>query len=53
MGVYDYVIKNGKGEDVAMSDYKGKVLLIADRRPEPMRRSISSARSSIIRSSRR
>ena len=28
MGIYDYVIKNGKGEDVPMSDYKGKVLLI-------------------------
>ena len=30
MSVYDYVIKNGKGEDVAMSDYKGKVRLIVN-----------------------
>ena len=30
MGVYDYVIKNRKGEDVALSDYKGKVLLIVN-----------------------
>ena len=30
MGIYDYVIKNGKGEDVAMSDYRGKVLLIVN-----------------------
>lgn len=30
MGIYDYVIKNGKGEDVPMSDYKGKVLLIVN-----------------------
>ena len=30
MGIYDYVIKNGKGDDVPMSDYKGKVLLIVN-----------------------
>ena len=30
MGIYDYVIKNGKGEDVAMRDYEGKVLLIVN-----------------------
>lgn len=30
MGIYDYVIKNGKGEDIPMSDYKGKVLLIVN-----------------------
>ena len=30
MGVYDYVIKNGKGEDVALRDYEGKVLLIVN-----------------------
>ncbi len=30
MGIYDYVIKNGKGEDVPMNDYKGKVLLIVN-----------------------
>ena len=30
MSIYDYVIKNGKGEDVALSDYKGKVLLIVN-----------------------
>ena len=30
MGIYDYVIKNGKGEDVAMKDFEGKVLLIVN-----------------------
>ena len=30
MGVYDYMIRNGKGEDVAMRDYEGKVLLIVN-----------------------
>ena len=30
MGIYDYVIKNGKGEDIAMKDYEGKVLLIVN-----------------------
>ena len=30
MGVYDYVIKNGKGEDIALRDYEGKVLLIVN-----------------------
>lgn len=30
MGVYDYVLKNGAGEDVAMKDYEGKVLLVVN-----------------------
>lgn len=30
MGIYDYVVKDGKGNDVAMKDYRGKVLLIVN-----------------------
>ena len=30
MGIYDYVVKDGKGNDVAMKDYEGKVLLIVN-----------------------
>ena len=30
MSIYDFVIKNRKGEDVALSEYKGKVLLIVN-----------------------
>ena len=30
MSIYADVIKNGKGQDVALSDYKGKVLLIVN-----------------------
>ena len=28
MGFYDYSVKNAKGEDVPMSDYEGKVVLV-------------------------
>lgn len=28
--LYDFVVKNNQGEDVALSDYKGKVLLIVN-----------------------
>ena len=28
MSIYDFTVKNKKGEDVALNDYKGKVLLI-------------------------
>ena len=30
MSIYDYIIKNAKGEDISMSNYKGKVLLIVN-----------------------
>ena len=30
MSIYDFVIKNGKGEDVSLSDYKGKVMMIVN-----------------------
>ena len=30
MSIYDYVVKNRKNEDVSLSDYKGKVLLIVN-----------------------
>ncbi len=30
MSIYDYKVKDGKGKDVALSDYKGKVLLIVN-----------------------
>ena len=30
MNIYDYVVKNRKNEDVSLSDYKGKVLLIVN-----------------------
>ncbi|MCD8015382.1 MAG: glutathione peroxidase [Lachnospiraceae bacterium] len=30
MGIYDYKVRDGKGQDVALSDYKGKVLLIVN-----------------------
>ena len=30
MGIYDYVLKNGKGEDVALRDFKGKVMMIVN-----------------------
>ena len=30
MTVYDFVVKNQKGEDVSLSEYKGKVLLIVN-----------------------
>ena len=30
MGVYDYTVKDTKGQDVSMSEYKGKVLLIVN-----------------------
>lgn len=30
MGIYDFVIKSGKGEDVALSDYKDKVIMIVN-----------------------
>ena len=30
MSVYDFVVKNQKGEDVSLSEYKGKVLLIVN-----------------------
>ena len=30
MSIYDYTIKSGKGEDVALSDYKGKVMMIVN-----------------------
>ena len=30
MSVYDYAVKNNKGEEVSLSDYKGKVLLIVN-----------------------
>lgn len=30
MGIYDYTIKDGKGNDVSMADYKGKVFLVVN-----------------------
>ena len=30
MNVYDFTVKTRKGEDVALSDFKGKVLLIVN-----------------------
>ncbi|MCC8150664.1 MAG: redoxin domain-containing protein, partial [Lachnospiraceae bacterium] len=30
MSIYDYNVKDGNGKDVAVSDYKGKVLLIVN-----------------------
>ena len=30
MSIYDFVVKDNKGEDVRMADYKGKVLLIVN-----------------------
>ncbi|MCD7826531.1 MAG: glutathione peroxidase [Clostridiaceae bacterium] len=30
MGIYDYKVKDGNGNDVALSNYKGKVLLIVN-----------------------
>ena len=30
MSIYDYTIKSGKGEYVALSDYKGKVMMIVN-----------------------
>ena len=30
MSIYDYKVKNKKGEDVSIADYKGKVLLIVN-----------------------
>lgn len=30
MSIYDYTVKDGKGKDVSLADYKGKVLLIVN-----------------------
>ena len=30
MGIYDYTMKDAKGEEVSLSEYKGKVLLIVN-----------------------
>ena len=30
MSIYDFVVKDAKGEDVSLSEYKGKVLLIVN-----------------------
>ncbi|MDR0877754.1 MAG: glutathione peroxidase [Treponema sp.] len=30
MSIYDFTVKNGKGEDVSLEQYKGKVLLIVN-----------------------
>ncbi|MCD8041111.1 MAG: glutathione peroxidase [Clostridia bacterium] len=30
MNIYDFVVKDGQGQDVLLSDYKGKVLLIVN-----------------------
>ncbi len=30
MGIYDYTVKDAEGQDVSLSDYKGKVLLIVN-----------------------
>lgn len=30
MGIYDFTVKDAKGNDVSMADYKGKVLLIVN-----------------------
>ena len=30
MGIYDFTLKDGKGNDVALSDYQGKVILVVN-----------------------
>ena len=30
MTIYDFKVRNAKGEEVSMADYKGKVLLIVN-----------------------
>ena len=30
MNIYDFTVKNSKGEDISLSEYKGKVLLIVN-----------------------
>ncbi len=30
MSIYDFTVKNNKGEDISLADYKGKVLLIVN-----------------------
>ncbi len=30
MNIYDFTVKNNKGEDISLSDYKGKVLLVVN-----------------------
>ena len=30
MGIYDYTVKDAKGNDVSLKDYEGKVLLIVN-----------------------
>ena len=30
MGIYDFTVKDAKGQDISMSEYKGKVLLIVN-----------------------
>ncbi|GHU96732.1 glutathione peroxidase [Spirochaetia bacterium] len=30
MSIYDFKVKNGKGEEISLGDYKGKVLLIVN-----------------------
>ena len=30
MSIYDYTVKNRNGEDVSISNYKGKVLIIVN-----------------------
>ena len=30
MSIYDISVKNNKGEDVSMADYKGKVIVIVN-----------------------
>lgn len=30
MSIYDYCVKNRKGEDVSIADYTGKVLIIVN-----------------------
>lgn len=30
MNLYDFIVKNGQGEDISLKDYKGKVLLIVN-----------------------
>ena len=30
MSIYDFSVKNAKGEDIPLSNYKGKVLLIVN-----------------------
>ena len=30
MGIYDFIMKDAKGQDISMSEYKGKVLLIVN-----------------------